>query len=186
MSEFKNVPDHVFTMRCFIAAHISDKVKREIAEFSKRLDKEKFKVVDEKNLHITIKFLGDVDKDEIELCRCALDDCVRLPVNVRFDGGGAFPNHERARVIFVNVISGELDRIANCIHNKTKGIGDEKPYIGHLTIARLRDGRYINAQKIIEEMKRINISGEIQTISLMKSTLTPSGPVYEEVYTKTV
>jgi 2'-5' RNA ligase len=170
-------------MRCFICAEVCDESRAKIHKFAKGLSREKFKVVDEKNLHITIKFLGDIGEDEVAVCKKAIDECVNGSISVKISGGGAFPSLARARVIFINVISEDLERIANCIHNKTKGIGDEKPYVGHLTIARVRDG-YINAQRISEELKPLKIDEKIKKIALMKSTLTPNGPVYEEVYAK--
>ncbi|MGC9057879.1 MAG: RNA 2',3'-cyclic phosphodiesterase [Candidatus Micrarchaeia archaeon] len=172
-------------MRCFISAEVCGETRKKIYEFAKRLDREKFKIVDEKNIHITIKFLGDIGDDEIAMCRKAIDECTSRcnNIKVKMSGGGAFPSLDRARVIFVNVFSKELEMVANCIHNKTKGIGDEKPYVGHITIARVRNGS-VGAYKIVEELKSLNIDEYIKKIALIKSTLTPNGPVYEEVYAK--
>lgn len=172
-------------MRCFIAAHISEKSKKGIYEISGGFDRGLFKVVSEENLHITVKFLGEIGEDEVEACKRAIDGCVSGPVRIKIEGGGAFPNMRRARVIFVNAISDELGRIANCIRNRTVGIGDERPYIGHITVARVRGGP-VDASKIIGELGKIEIEGGLQKISLMKSTLTPEGPVYEEIYAKVV
>jgi len=170
-------------MRCFIAAEISEDTKEKIAGCMRGVDKDELKIVGRDLLHITIKFLGEINEEDLEVCRNAIERCTSRKIPVKISGGGAFQNPYKARVIFVNALSKELEQTAKCIHNLTRAYGDDKEFVGHITVARAR-GRPINAMDIIERLNKVQSEEMIEKIVLKKSTLTPTGPIYEDIYVR--
>lgn len=169
-------------MRCFIAADVSERVKQEIIECVGELKHELWRQVKPQHMHITVKFLGDIQNDEIEVCKNAIRECAKNKIPFTINGGGAFPNPKYARVLFARVESIPLQNTAACIRNKTKGIGDERQFVPHLTIARAKY-RKVNANEQIRKLERLAIEDYVKTISLKKSTLTPQGPVHADIFT---
>ncbi|MCX8199908.1 MAG: RNA 2',3'-cyclic phosphodiesterase [Candidatus Micrarchaeota archaeon] len=170
-------------MRCFIAAEISDKVRTAISSIMRSADDSTLKMVDSGIMHITLKFLGEIGGDDADMCKRILDECAGHPIPLRFSGGGAFPSPYAARVIYVGATSPGLVQLAECIRKRTAQYGDNKPFVCHVTVARARH-RPVNATKLVEKLNAINFDDEVRTISIKKSTLTPTGPVYEDIYVK--
>lgn len=180
----KNIFQPLILVRCFIAAEVSDDAKGIIARIMRKVGDGRLKVVGKELLHITIKFLGEIGEDDVEKCKAVIDSCTDRKIPVTLFGGGAFASPYKARVIFVNVISTELVRTAECIRSGTTGFGDDgRPFVSHLTVARSR-GKPINASGIIEMLKQVQLDETIEKITLKKSTLTPTGPVYDDIYVK--
>lgn len=171
-------------MRCFIAVDISEEAKNEISHIVAKAIGQGFRPVAAKNMHITIKFLGEISEKELAMCKLAVDGCaVGGPINVLLHGGGAFNNVRRARVVYVNCGSAELEKIAACIGKFTRGIGDERKFNGHITVARAKD-MPADASKLISALNSISRTEEVRAVRIYKSTLTPEGPEYQVIYEK--
>ncbi|MEM0437947.1 MAG: RNA 2',3'-cyclic phosphodiesterase [Candidatus Micrarchaeia archaeon] len=173
-------------MRCFIAVDISEDARAKIARTVARAMPPEFRPVAAKNMHITLKFLGEIGEQELEICKLAVDGCaVGGPIQVQLQGGGAFNNVGRARVVYVNCNSPELEKIAACIGKFTQGIGDERKFKGHLTVARAKD-MPADASVLVNALNSINRTEVVRAVRIYKSTLTPAGPEYEIIYEKTL
>jgi len=105
-------------------------------------------------------------------------------------GIGAFPKIERPRIIWVGLEDkqGKIKQLAKDLENKLQKIKIKKEdhsFKAHVTIARVRSLK--NSKSFIEEIKLIpppsNLSQEVNSITLIKSTLTPKGPDYETIDT---
>ncbi|MFZ3077717.1 MAG: RNA 2',3'-cyclic phosphodiesterase [Candidatus Aenigmatarchaeota archaeon] len=177
-------------MRLFIAVPVPKELNDNIVEIQKKLKEANgdIKTVEKENLHFTIKFLGETYAlEEIEKCmKKALDGLRRFDAEIA--GVSTFPSKSRARVIWLSVGSGfeEFKKLMKNIDTKLSKIGfeREKDYIPHLTIARMRSERN-NAEliRLLEKFEQIPIGRmRVKEVKLMKSTLTRTGPVYEEVY----
>ena len=108
------------------------------------------------------------------------------PFNVKIKSCGAFPNNNHIKVIWVGI---EDDSIIRDLHDKldkefTKlGFDKDKKFSTHLTIGRMKSAKNKNQVKsTIEEFSDVEI-GEmtVNNIVLKKSTLKPSGPIYEDL-----
>ena len=179
----KNIIQPKLPVRCFIAAEVSADAREKISEIMCTAGQGGLKVVGKELLHITIKFLGDLDEKEVDNCWNAVDRCAGAKIPVTLSGGGAFPNPSKARVIFVNAVSPELAQLAKCIYAGTLAYGDDKGFLGHLTVARAK-GRPVDATGLIEKLGAIQCEEIIEKITLKKSTLTSMGPNYEDIYVK--
>ncbi|MCX8206072.1 MAG: RNA 2',3'-cyclic phosphodiesterase [Candidatus Micrarchaeota archaeon] len=173
-------------MRCFIAADVSEDTRNWIAATAAKAMPPGFRPVAPKNMHITLKFLGEISEKELEVCRLALDGCaVGGPISLRLHGGGAFNSVGRARVVYVSCESPELEKIASCIGKFTQGIGDERKFKGHLTVARASNVPS-DASALVRALDSVDRTEAVKSVRIYESILTPNGPEYKVIYEKTL
>ena len=177
-------------IRAFLAIDLDDdlkpKIHKIIKEF-KQIDAD-IKYVDLQNLHFTLKFFGDIDTDGIDLISSKIENVIKDfdSFNIKIKGCGAFPNTNRIKVIWVGL---DEDEILKNLHDRLDkefnsiGFDLDKKYSSHLTIGRMKSAKgKADVKKTMETNKTVDIGTmEVNTIILKKSTLTPSGPIYEDL-----
>lgn len=143
------------------------------------------KLVDPKNIHFTIRFLGDVSPPIVEEIFEIMKKVQFTPFEVRISELGAFPNLHYPRVVWAGIASGadQLQNISSKLEPRLQAIGfipDPKGFSPHLTIARVRSGR--NRQQLGDLLtKNANYNFGVvkaQCLRLKRSILTPKGPIY--------
>jgi 2'-5' RNA ligase len=178
-------------MRCFIAINLDDSLKEKIGSAITRLRSGKWDVrwVPAKNLHITLRFLGETSDDLAEKIKGELSGISRhhghFDLNCR--GVGVFPDRKRPRVIWIDLIyPEELKQLQKQIDEYLATIGferDDRPFSPHLTIGRVRSLRgtelFIRAMEGLKDEDFGNIG--VDKIFLMKSDLKPAGAQYSVV-----
>ena len=175
-------------IRCFIAIECNN---FEIIQRFRYVQSEltmtgvNLKHVEPDNLHLTLKFLGEIEKTQVDRVSEMVSEITFKAFNISVENVGVFPNIRRPSTIWAGVTEGvtELARIFNSVDHKLSVIGferDRRRFHPHITISRVRSGK--NREKLGEElMKLSNYSfGEdrIDNIALKKSVLTPNGPIY--------
>jgi 2'-5' RNA ligase len=143
------------------------------------------KLVEPQNIHITVRFLGNITSAMVEMVFGEMKKIQFTPFTVQIKGLGAFPNSNYSRVIWAGITSGayQLKNIFNQLEPRLRNLNfapDSKGFNPHLTIARVRSGR--NKQqlaKFITENANYEF-GAVNTkcLNLKKSNLTPRGPIY--------
>ncbi|MCM8831187.1 MAG: RNA 2',3'-cyclic phosphodiesterase [Candidatus Omnitrophica bacterium] len=180
-------------MRAFIAIQLPSKIKEEIEKIIKGLSKINLdcKWVESKNLHITLKFLGEVEEEEkIDSIKNIMLELAKNYSSfvVTLNSFGFFPNQNYPRVFFISTDKQEiLKKIVNDLEDKLINIGFPKEgrFSSHITLARLKSAKNINLLK--NELKNFTLNQTfiIQDITFIKSTLMPSGPIYETIFIAT-
>ncbi len=173
-------------MRLFISIGMPDEIKEYLGTIQQKMDfsKDKVKWVDNKQVHLTLKFLGKVQTDKVKDMSAALRKIKVVPFSVHLGNIGVFPNEDYIRVIWVGLSpEKEILELQKNIDESLKTLFEkEKDFKAHITLARVK---YIeNKEEFIGKLKNIKIESkkiEITSFKLMKSTLTPLGPVYDEV-----
>ena len=146
------------------------------------------KLVEPHNFHFTVIFLGEISDQDVERIKEMLAGFQFEPFTITYAGIGAFPNPAHARVVWVGLDSGgaqKLTALANDIIAKMSELGfkADKPFSAHMTFLRAK-GRPIRATEISTKYQgRTFGSDRIDKVHLKKSELTPSGPIYSNVYT---
>jgi len=173
-------------MRTFLAIEVPQHIRKKV---DSRIQEEKkkdlpIKWVAFENLHITLKFLGEIDekkKDEITPVIVEISKQY-APFKVRLEGLGCFPGPRNPRVLWVGVTDGAetLGKVTNDLEERLSQFGfkKEKRFHAHLTIGRIKKPCKID--DILEN----NITTEtfpVNAITLFKSTLKSDGPIYEEL-----
>ncbi len=175
--------------RGFIAIDIS--ASPLILDFIDNLKKidAKLKIVEKDNIHLTIKFLGDTDEEDIDKIESIMKEAVYniKPFTLSIKGTGVFPNRNYINVIWIGAERNDiLERIARRINNSlNKYKKDKKPFSPHITIARVKWIKNKEQLLSILDDYRDTDFGEyvIENINLKKSSLTPKGPIYTTVRT---
>ena len=179
------------SIRTFIAIELSDPIRAEIARIEGAL-KDKggdIRWVHPENLHLTLKFLGDVDPEGIakvkEGVRGAVQACP--PFELVLSGAGAFPNPRRPRVIWVGVREeGELlRRVYRSIQHqlfRRRFPKEKKRFSPHLTVGRVRSPRGIEpVAEALQGLEVAPLAMAVEEIVVMRSDLYPTGPVYTQL-----
>ncbi len=153
------------------------------------------KWVEPKNLHVTLKFLGETHESQVP----AITDVMRRaamsqpPFRIVVRGAGAFPSARRPRVIWLGVSEGfeSLSAIAERIEDGLAKLGferEERPFRAHITIGRLRTPRRIEPLTAELDLMGARECGGMtcESIVLMRSELSRSGPTYTALETVTL
>lgn len=177
-------------IRAFLAIDLDDdlkpKINKIIREF-KQTDAN-IKYVDLQNLHFTLKFFGDIDTEGIGLISQKIENVIRdfNSFDIKIKGCGAFPNKNRIKVIWVGL---DEDKILKDLHDtldkefNSIGFDLDKKFSSHLTIGRMKSAKGKDKVKnTIEQYNNVDIGTmKVKSIVLKKSTLTPRGPIYEDL-----
>jgi len=164
-------------------------IPKEIIERLNKLQNElretgaKAKLVEEKNFHVTVTFLGDVEQSKINEIKMKLEACLKnvSEFHVNLNGLKVIPNENYIKVIGVNVKSDELRVL---IKNVGTGIGGSFYEEQKITLCRVKGvTNKMFLKNFIEKNRDINLgSFHVKNVSLVKSTLTQYGPEYETIY----
>jgi 2'-5' RNA ligase len=176
------------SIRSFIAFDMeNDTVLNRIAAAQKLLVQTgaDLKPVDPRNIHVTIRFLGNITPATAEKIHEEMNKTQFTPFTAHISGIGAFPNPHSPRVVWAGITEGadQLRSVFSQLEPRLQGLGftpDPKGFSPHLTIARVRSAR--NKQQLAEFLSK-NAKYEFGTINarclrLKKSVLTPRGPIY--------
>ena len=175
-------------VRCFVAVDLED---TDLLDALGRVQEglrgtgADLKCVERENIHLTMRFLGDVREGLLEELKDLVSGLSFPPFRMELEGVGAFPNLRRPRVVWVGITRGvvELTETFNRLESGLVGMGfnpERRGFSPHITIARVRSGR--NRDQLVEEVQDHADEGfgglEVKHIKLKKSVLTPRGPVY--------
>lgn len=179
-------------MRLFIASPLTEKIEETLTEliFDLKQKGGRIKWVNPKNIHLTLKFLGDTDEKLVEPIKKAIEETAlrHNKIESTINSVGVFPNLNRPRVIWAGLSEGfeELKSLARDTENEMARLGFEKerrPFKSHLTLGRVKDGSGL--QELTGAIKNYEFMPQKMTfdrIILFKSTLTRSGPIYDRLF----
>lgn len=173
-------------MRTFLAIEIPKHIRKKINTFIQE-EKEKnlpIKWVKFDNLHITLKFLGEIDEKKKQEMTPAIQEVAKqyTSFNMSLEGVGCFPSPRNPRVLWIGAKEGSehLCTIAQVLEEKLVQFGfkEEKRFHPHLTIGRIK--KFCKVDTLLEKDIKTEFFS-INSITLFKSTLKPEGPIYEEL-----
>lgn len=184
-------------LRLFIAAPLSEKTKKKISLWQQDIDDKtsgKIKFVKPENLHITLKFLGDVEeeeKDKIISSLGSLEEKNSFKSDIQTVS--AFPDIKNPKILVAKLINNQeiLQGIFSELENELSKLGfkkEDRYFIPHITLARIKDNR--GRDSIVDwfdskaRTKFNKISFEIDKICLFQSILKSEGPIYKEIFCK--
>ena len=179
-------------IRSFIAIEVN---KGDIQECIMRFQKDlletnaDLKLVKAENIHITLKFLGDITLTLKEHISEELKKIYFSPFKIEFREVGVFPRLNHINIVWIRIKKGipELSDLYNQIESRLTKLGfpqENRRFTPHLTVARVRSGRNKNilAQMIIERQNSDFGSLLVDSIKLKKSILTSIGPQYSTLF----
>ena len=183
-------------LRLFIAVElpteIQQNVYKETSNFRKGIDS-LVRWVPAENMHLTLKFLGDVSSSNLEfLTQMLRNEADGVPCfKIQLTGLGAFPNLRRPHVIYIGIQApAALDTLQRGIESASRKLGyesEERPFSAHLTLGRVKQNvTATDQQKIRRAIEGTQVdllgSARVDSVHLYKSELKPSGSVYARLY----
>ena len=183
-------------LRAFIAIEIPQGIREAVCKAILPLQKGLGSVirwVPMENMHLTLKFLGDVSPANVEMLSQMLHaeaDLFRC-FDLRLSGLGSFPNLKRPRVLYISIQAPTtLEVLQRGIDSASRRLGyesEEHGFSPHLTIGRVKQSVTATEQQAIRralEETRIDSLGtaRVDSIHLYKSDLKPTGSVYTRLY----
>ncbi len=185
-------------LRLFAAVALPSEVREVLARAIGRLrdaDLQGVRTVAPEGVHVTLKFLGNVDTGlvpSLSEAFTAVGEGV-APFELALQGVGAFPDERAPRALWAGIAGNteELAALAHRVDEACATLGfprERRAFMPHLTIARLRDSATVNdrgrAAQALAAI-RANVGGRftVDALHLIKSTLTPAGPTYQTLHT---
>jgi 2'-5' RNA ligase len=187
-------------LRAFIAVEIPQEIREAVGKATAPLQKGIGSIVrwvPTENMHLTLKFLGDVSPANVEM----LSQMLRAEAemfrcfDLRLGGLGSFPNLKRPRVIFIGIQAPTpLEALQRGIESASHRLGyesEERGFSPHLTIGRVKQNVTATEQQTIRralEETRIDSLGtaRVDSVHLYKSDLKPTGSEYTRLYSATL
>jgi len=185
-------------LRSFVAVEIPAEIQNALASSSAPLQtalpKPLVRWVAPQNVHLTLKFLGDVSPANLERLAEALkvEAAEHETFTISVSGLGAFPNPRRARIIWIGLDApAALLALLRGVEAVTSRLGyasEERPFSPHLTIGRVRQnvsGADLQQVRYALEGTSIGALGtfRVDAVHIFKSDLKPGGSVYTHLYT---
>jgi len=174
--------------RCFIALDLPREAINYIGELQKQIEKKNLftgKFTETENLHLTLKFLGEIEEEKVEEVKKRLREIKIQSFEARLGEVGVFSSKYSSyvRVIWLKLDGKGVFGLQKLIEEKLKGIFQpEERFMSHITIARVK--HVANRKEIIDYIKNLktkDIKFKVDKFFLKKSTLEAAGPVYEDI-----
>ncbi len=179
-------------VRAFMSIDIEEQsLLSNVQIIQQKLDQDaaKMKIVKSENIHFTLRFFGDTPLTKLDQIQDSLERIEITPFEIEVAGVGSFPNRRRPRIIWIGVahnaskildLKDEIDSSLSELDYQP----EKRKYTPHATIARVRHVR--DSKRIAENLEDLGdeVIGTmtVRTVNMMKSTLTPSGPIYETLW----
>lgn len=188
-------------IRAFIAIDLSPEIQKRLDEvvqnYRAQLPNIPIRWVSASNIHLTLKFLGDVSLSNLNI----LTEMIHREISthhqfeISVGGSGAFPNNRQPRVVWVGVEAPpELSAIQTGIEMTTARLGyskEERAFSPHLTLGRVSRNASTQDVKAISkvlESNRVGFLGAtcVEKVHLYRSDLQPTGAVYTQLFSSSL
>lgn len=178
-------------MRLFFAVKLSDELKQELSKFLEPFlhIRARVKWVEPKNLHLTLKFLGETEKSQLEDLKQGAETAAATasPFEIALQDCGAFPNLRAPRVFWIGVNDPEkrLTQLAKELDYNLSQFGwerEKRAFSPHLTLGRVKDRSGLT--QVSEEFGRAKfppVKLPVEAFYLVESQLRPAGPIYTDL-----
>ena len=168
-------------MRLFVAIPVPLGVRQKAAELGKELTQDGIVPVRPENMHVTLKFLDEVDEKKLGDVEAKLREVEFEAFDCETKGVGVFPDETYIRVVWAGIESGgRLKALANKVIGALSDYGGDTRFSAHLTIARVKRkvdlGGFLGKHRE-DAFGTFSVSG----FELIQSELGPGGPKYTTI-----
>lgn len=178
-------------MRLFVAIELSEAVRKALSAAQEALQKKcpDVRWIAPEQLHLTIKFLGEVADGDVSPVSEALARAAAMasPFSMRFGGFGCFPEGGPVRIVWAGAIeeSRSLAKCVEAVEAQIEPVGfprEDRPFAAHITIGRVREDKSRGQlRKAVQSYRGREVEQQISSLTLMASKLSPKGSTYTAV-----
>ena len=169
-------------IRTFICIDFPDKVIKEVARIQSLIEKQKFtgKLIELENLHLTLKFLGEIEEDKLIEVKQRLSQINFPKFQAKLLNIGTFSHKNNPKIVWLKIGGKEIFELQKQIDNSLKELfKPEERFMSHLTVARIKYVRdKISFNNYIKNISVKPINFQVGSFHLNSSELKPLGPVY--------
>lgn len=177
------------TLRAFVAVKPPDAVRRhiEVLQGALRSKGLKLRWVRPQNIHLTLKFLGDIPVAQVTAVAAAMQRVAaeQSPLMLTHQGIGVFPGIRRPRVLWTG-LGGNLERLQRLVNQlgiELEALGfkrEKRPFKAHLTLARIK--ARLDPERLLQSLQGIGdyapMAFDVAQLVLYQSQLRPQGALY--------
>ena len=175
------------TTRTFICIDFPDEIIKETARLQSLIKKQKFvgKLTELENLHLTLKFLGEISEEKLERVKYSLQE-IKFPIfQAHLEKTGTFSYKKQPRIVWLKIAGRQIYELQKKIDETlSKEFPKEERFMSHLTIARIK---YVKTpENFINHVEKLSVkklSFQVEEFKLCSSELTRQGPVYTTLET---
>ena len=175
-------------MRVFIAIDLPSPIRESLGQIQRELKSltDSVKWVAPESIHITLKFIGEIPEKRIDDINVALRGFSWKAFTVKVRGVGFFPGTRSPRVFWAGMEAPTMKGLTEKLDTRMERLGfdkEKRAFRPHITLARAKDNR-IDSSLVLgaTEYEDHNFgSFSVDRMFLFKSTLKPTGAVYEKV-----
>ncbi len=175
------------TKRLFIAINVPHEIQLEASEACSYFTHKglfKGRCIPAENLHLTLKFLGDLELDQIPMIHEILSKISMHSFTITLGNLGAFTTNHIIKILYFDLISHWLPELARTIDYALEPIvpREERPFVSHVTLARIKS--VADKNHFFKEVERYHMQKlqfKVTEFVLMESVLTSEGPLYKIV-----
>lgn len=175
-------------IRCFIALELNREAMEEIEAIQKLIKKKNLfygKFTDLENLHLTLKFLGEISEEQVEKVKEGLKKIKMREFEASLGEIGFF-SERFLRILWIKLLGKEIwdlqKRIDEVLETLDFGFKKEERFMSHITLARIK--KVIDKKIFLEYVKNLKhrpVKFKVKEFILKKSELKPEGPVYSDI-----
>lgn len=177
------------SLRCFVAVNLPSAIKEKLGHIQEELRRSQADVswVKPQNIHLTLKFLGEIGEKRVERVKEVLAKAVQGigSFSLGLESLGVFPNLKSPRVVWVGVkeTPAALVELQKAVEDGLAQIGfpkEKRKFSPHFTLGRVRSPRNLEALKnALAEVKAQRLEEfRVESLELMRSQLSPQGSQY--------
>ena len=167
-------------MRLFIAINLPKEVKDYLFDLQKEFkDYGKINFIHKKNLHLTLKFLGNVDDNKLKEIKEKLNKVKSKNFEISLNSLGIFPDKEFIRILWIDLNpKNKVIELAQKIDQELIQFPNDHPFSDHITLGRVKiiKNKDEFLKKLSLELKPLTF--KVNSFELMKSDLSKDGPEY--------
>lgn len=172
-------------MRLFIAIELPKELDLEFSSLKDKLDTGYAKINATEDNHLTLKFLGDLEENKLDTLKNVLKKVDFASFKIKLSDVGVFPNQDYVRVVWVGIkpeeetkeLKKKIDSVLVDFNFK-----DDFDFNPHITLARVKFvADKEKFKELLSSLKFEEVEFEVKEFKLVKSELTPKGPVYEDL-----
>jgi 2'-5' RNA ligase len=178
-------------VRTFIAIELDEGIRARLCEAQDQLRAcgAQVKWTKPPQMHLTLKFLGEIEEHQVEEVGAALANAAvgSKPFEMEVRGVGSFPPRGAARIVWAGLEdpSGTLDRLQHRVEGALGAAGFEREtrrFHPHVTLGRVKDGRSRGLRERIQAAADVAFGVQrVSDVVLLQSMLSPKGPTYTEL-----
>lgn len=171
--------------RAFVCVRFPDEAVKEIARVQEILSGKKFtgKMTELENLHVTLKFLGEIDEEMLEKAKEKLKEVNFESFEAKLSEIGTFSVRRNPYIVWVKIGGEGIFDLQKSVDSALAGLfALEERFMSHLTIARVR--YVMDKEGFRDYVRKLSVREEkfrVDKFILMKSELGSTGPKYTKI-----